>query len=443
MSFIAALVLFSAAAAPAHAHNVFDIDGASETLRVHEGRASGVEKWPATIRSALKTIQNEMLLAVKSKRNWLLKRHFEGGNKYFDDLKAFEKWDVNVNREYERGLGSYLSLVLGGRKGPKIDPSFFQGKDEVAGPADCSIGKAKTGSIRIRSKHFETNGFIDDKKILEWIRRQTIAKRQEDEKPHNRYFGLFQLVTWECVDEDKDFYDNATTIPWEKIDQTRKTSIGTVFDKTFKMGAAAKYISVFKTANSAGEIGPVTGVGVAKLPEADGESSLIPKDDAVDCTLTDPIGDYKGTHASSDLVLATIRKNALQSNLEVAVYANGQIPKIDGNSSIAYAIGFDNGRGGTDPLNPYNGSDTLYYVDINSGGISTFGEKYSIDNKRVQTDWKPKNAERLPNGVKFTLKWPDDWRDDEIPPLRVYSSAVYGEDVEIDLMLNEGMKKCF
>lgn len=414
------------------AYEMFGINSPDEVSNIYDGNPKNINNWPSSVVKAIEALQAEIMLSAKDKRNWRVDRQIHGRiDEYYLNKK---KTSSNILVSFGRFLKKTITAV-GEFLGFTKRQTLFTGDGWVYGPQDCDYPIDKDSAVRINLGRFDMQGAITDQKNSE--------RRIEYEFVTN-----FSISFWDCEGKaPSNLTIPKTIVNWSRLESADKAAIAKLFDGIIRQQIAADYriiidsqgkekLSKIDRVKDLQERIKKAGAGKEVRTDTATPTSAFPI-----CSLTDSVGDHKninggsGKNPSVDLVKATITKR--DNDLLLTIESVGALPQFDKNSSLAFEIGFDQGKGGNNPLTPRNAVDMLYIVDI-SNQISGFKETPGN-----QTNWQAQNIKKLSKGVSFTIPLSEVSKEDEIYPLRVFTSLTKFPDVEMDTMPNEGTKKCF
>ena len=413
-----------------YAYEIFGIDSPDEASTVYAGSPKNIKNWPKAVVSAIETMQAEIILQAKDKKNWRVDRQVHGR---VDELDEGENKQQNIfvslGRLLLKPLTSAAEFLGFGKK-----QTLFTGDAWVYGPQDCGYPLDENSAVRISLDRFDILGPITDSK--------NPKKRIEYE-----FVVHFSISFWNCNGKPLERQEiPPTIIAWPRLEAADQAAIGRLFDGLLRRQVAADYnIGIDTEEEKLKELSRVRdleeklhkAISTQKSQNATSQE----KTSMPTCNLTDPTGDHKnivtgkvGQNPSADLKSARIVKQ--EKNLSVTIESAGTIPQFDKDSSLAYEIGFDRGGGSKNPLTPRNGADLLYIVDI-SDKVNGFKQGAT-----GQENWQPQNVTRSANGISFTIPLNEVFNEKGIFPLRIYTSLAKNPNLEMDFMENEGMKKC-
>ena len=405
----------------AMAFEMFGVENKGSTSNIFGGRPENIKNWPKGIVETIEGMQAQMLLqsGARGIKNWLIDRQVTGEAVYNTNASKIE-------RSFLGGLWDGLTNTVGSFLGLDKDRLSFTGEDILYGPQDCKYPVDRPGRVEIYKSNLDIQGTMKD----------------GEKSVYYQFVANISMSLWDCegvvTPESPD--SPAVAIDWNKVLAKSVNTVGPMVDESFKQGLAVKYGITYKSGEEArremDEI--LKRQQETQTKTAQQQTTVIPekKTEEQTCFLTDPLNDHydlitknKGKIGSTDLKSAQITKRG--EDLEITIRTNGAIPQLDTDSSQAYEIGFDVGRGSGNSLTPRNGADLLFVVDVGQNAVTGFKKT-----PWKQDDWSPKNFRKIENGISFTIPF-------NAAPLRIYSSSAIGNALEFDMMQNEGMRKCF
>lgn len=414
------------------AYEMFGINSPDEAANIFDGNPKNIKNWPRSVIEAIEAFQAEIMLSAKDKRNWWVDRQVHGRIDEYYISK--EKPASNAFVSFGRFLKKTATSV-GGFLGFGKRQTLFTGDGLVFGPQDCDYPIDKDSVVKINLGSFDIEGLITDEK-------------NSDRRIEYEFVARFSISFWDCEGKPpSQLTIPPTVVNWSRLESADKAAIGKLFDGIVKQQLTADYrIAVdLKGNDKLKEIDRLKDlqekIGKAIAEKEISIDTLTPTSSFSVCSLTDLIGDHKniygeaGKNTSADLAGATITKR--DNDLLVTIESVEALPQFDKDSSLAFEIGFDQGRGSSNPLTPRDGVDMLYVVDI---GYKITGFKETPGN---QTSWQTQNVKKLSKGVSFTIPLSEVSKESKIYPLRVFTILAKFPDVEMDAMPNGGTKKCF
>lgn len=399
--------------APVSAFDIFGINAAGGKMYGYSREATNVRWWPRSIIDGIESVQADLLLSVQSRNNWKLSREIVGSNDFYEDEKRVILWEDARDARIETGSD------------PNLDTSYVNAVDTIYSPETCNQSDAVKGSITTSTRTFVEGGTLSPYAT----NRLVLSGTPPTPDTKGAYAARFLLTTWDCpkeLDVDETF-DAPTQIPWHTITKKNIGSLATLFTDVYRKKRRALYVRRDL-------------VGPDALKEFDRIASHSGRGRPGGCTLSDPSGDStdlatknNGSHKAADLKSATIRTTGKELTVTIETYGN--LPETFAeNDSLAFEIGFDRGGGSRNPLSPRDGVDLLFVVDV---GRAINGYKETPGNQQT---WTPQAVQKLPQGIRFSIPMQD--IGNTVPPIRIFTSAVFGTSLDFDAMENQKVRSC-
>lgn len=207
------------------AYEMFGIDSPEIASNVYDGKPENIKNWPKAVVEAMKTMQWEIMMAAKDKRNWRVDREVHGriDEYYLDEQRPPSNVLVSFGRLVKRAVNT-VGEFLGIKK-----QTLFTGDGWVYGPQDCDYPTDKDSSVRINLDRLDLQGFmVDPKNSNRRIEYEFVAK--------------FSISFWDCEDKSTSQLDiPPTTVNWSQIALIDKNAVSKLFANIVKQQITADY----------------------------------------------------------------------------------------------------------------------------------------------------------------------------------------------------------